>query len=649
MSKLKVDDILTVASLWGIKDEHEQKSRAKRSKKDLVSFIVSNMCVKSNIRRTLASLSEQERYILGIFATNNWSLDTQDLYALGIDESALGIFPYNVFSYDRSYYQRRTESSPKGLLGMLLLIRKRKYGSSGPIIYIVPKEFRKAIKYEFALRYTTMQEIEDAKVTDRRYEGDAILDDLFTLLSFAASGIRLTPARSELPKRTADKITNMLRVKTRDRLDQILDIAHSLNLLTVDSRDGRNVMIATSRVEEFLKKSRAERLKSIFDAAFRHADRLEQMIIQELKSLKSDTWYDRAQFYRLIRNKIFVQHSRDWFVINYAGAISGILSQLMHLGMLEVGKFHEDSYTHEVFRLKPPFYGIRTDEEPLEAERGLIVQPSFEVIALPETSEEVLFMLSRFAELKSQDKVRIYMLTKQALLNAIDNGLELMRIIEFLEREAKTEIPQNVRYTLEDWAKQYGRVELRTGVLLEAEPELLAVIKAKKGDEIEREVSDSSMILKRGVIADLLKEEDCVYLEAKDAIAAAELERVIGDYVIKKLSGCIFVISNEDVDKCREIMKKKGIFPRDLFEQKRAPRKGTRMRDLIEEAIRDEKKIRMIYMSGGYRETERVIAPYNVNDRYVEGYCYLRNERRIFRLDRIKWLEVLDEGDFAVV
>ncbi len=462
--KLKIDDILVVASLWGIKDRYVLKSRAERSKKDLVGFIVAAMRVKSNIRRILASLSDREKYILSLFAFSNWVLDTQVLNALEIDEYELGTYPYNNFAYDRSYYQRRSEASPKGLLGRLLLVRKRRYSTYGDIVYTVPKDFRKVIRNDFALRYTAMQPVADNKVTDRRYEGYTILDDLFTLLSLAASGIRLTPVRAELPKRTADKIVNMLSVKTRNRLDQILDIAYTLDLLTEESIDGRKMMIATPAVEEFLKKSRAERVKIIFDEVFPNTDSLKQMIIQELKSLKPEVWYDRAQFYRHIKSKLFTQHSTNWLTFNHTAVVPGILPQLMHLGLLETGKFRDDNgNTHEVFRLKSPFYDDHTERIARSMDdraKGIIVQPSFEVIALPETPEDVVFMLSRFAELKSHDKVRIYTLTKQALLNAIDNGIEIRRIVEFLERAAKTGIPQNVRYTLEDWAEQYGKVDL---------------------------------------------------------------------------------------------------------------------------------------------------------------------------------------------
>ena len=50
----------------------------------------------------------------------------------------------------------------------------------------------------------------------------------------------------------------------------------------------------------------------------------------------------------------------------------------------------------------------------------------------------------------------------------------------------------------------------------------------------------------------------------------------------------------------------------------------------------------MVYLSEGFRETERVIDPYEVGESYVEGYCLLQNEKRVFRRDRIKKVEMLE-------
>jgi predicted DNA-binding transcriptional regulator YafY len=65
-------------------------------------------------------------------------------------------------------------------------------------------------------------------------------------------------------------------------------------------------------------------------------------------------------------------------------------------------------------------------------------------------------------------------------------------------------------------------------------------------------------------------------------------------------------------------------------------------------AVRERKQVWMRYRSDSYEETERAIDPYAVvrGDAfwYTFGYCHLRRARRLFRLDRVISVEVLDRA-----
>lgn len=172
----------------------------------------------------------------------------------------------------------------------------------------------------------------------------------------------------------------------------------------------------------------------------------------------------------------------------------------------------------------------------------------------------------------------------------------------------------------------------------------MRVIKAKIRTQVIRDISDSLVITtKRGVLADLIKEEEGIFLEAVDAITAAEVEKAIGQYVLKKPAERIFVIESANIEKCRIALKKREIYPKDFVRGEDGVIHTKRQKkELIEEAIDEAKRIKMVYLSEGFRETERVIDPYEVGESYVEGYCHLRNEKRVFRLDRIKKVEMLE-------
>ncbi len=75
----------------------------------------------------------------------------------------------------------------------------------------------------------------------------------------------------------------------------------------------------------------------------------------------------------------------------------------------------------------------------------------------------------------------------------------------------------------------------------------------------------------------------------------------------------------------------------DLDEQPLAPATETLL--AFAEAARERRQIWMRYESGGGAVTERVVDPYGLvhllGRWYLAGYCHLRADRRVFRLDRV--------------
>lgn len=60
---------------------------------------------------------------------------------------------------------------------------------------------------------------------------------------------------------------------------------------------------------------------------------------------------------------------------------------------------------------------------------------------------------------------------------------------------------------------------------------------------------------------------------------------------------------------------------------------------MIAEAINSNKKLSMKYVSASGQETERIVEPIEVNlhngTKYLIAFCHLKNEQRVFRMDRI--------------
>lgn len=86
--------------------------------------------------------------------------------------------------------------------------------------------------------------------------------------------------------------------------------------------------------------------------------------------------------------------------------------------------------------------------------RALVVQPNFQVL-LMEPYMPALYWLVRYAALEQIGRVSRFTLTREALADGLRQGGTIDEIIAFLELHSQKALPQNVLYTLRDWARQY--------------------------------------------------------------------------------------------------------------------------------------------------------------------------------------------------
>jgi hypothetical protein len=114
--------------------------------------------------------------------------------------------------------------------------------------------------------------------------------------------------------------------------------------------------------------------------------------------------------------------------------------------------------------------------------RALVVQPNFQVL-LMEPFMPALYWLVRHATLDQVGRVSRFTLTREALQRGLEGGTSIEEIVAFLTRHTQKALPQNVIYTLQDWARQYREQEreaaaataaARIKLTLEAPSEALA-------------------------------------------------------------------------------------------------------------------------------------------------------------------------------
>lgn len=93
--------------------------------------------------------------------------------------------------------------------------------------------------------------------------------------------------------------------------------------------------------------------------------------------------------------------------------------------------------------------------------RSLIVQPNFQAI-LMEPHMPALYWLARFASMEQIGRVSRFTLTREALHNGLSrqgSDASIDDVIAFLEAHNQKTLPQNVHYTLRDWARQFREAQ----------------------------------------------------------------------------------------------------------------------------------------------------------------------------------------------
>jgi len=77
------------------------------------------------------------------------------------------------------------------------------------------------------------------------------------------------------------------------------------------------------------------------------------------------------------------------------------------------------------------------------------------------------YQLERFTDWVSRTDTINYRLSKESIWRALENGIEIQRILAFLRRVTGGTLSAAQARAIQDWAAGYGRVALRHTVLLQ--------------------------------------------------------------------------------------------------------------------------------------------------------------------------------------
>lgn len=157
-------------------------------------------------------------------------------------------------------------------------------------------------------------------------------------------------------------------------------------------------------------------------------------------------------------------------------------STLYELGLVALGYDRErvpgadENVNPDAFMLSELGVEVLTSElsaSQQPSSKALVVQPNFQVL-LMEPYMPALYWLVRFAALDQAGRVSRFTLTREALYHGLEHGATIDEVITFLEAHCQKALPQNVVYTLRDWARQYKEAAQPKVTLLTVHDEALA-------------------------------------------------------------------------------------------------------------------------------------------------------------------------------
>lgn len=245
------------------------------------------------------------------------------------------------------------------------------------------------------------------------------------------------------------------------------------------------------------------------------AELLEQVQIQNVDFLFTErsriesygSSYYRSHYYDSYGKTSALIEKFDQFEAQFVNhCLAGFLHQV---GVVELGY---DGDRLQGVRITPrgavmlgiqPPESLAAQDEPAPDAGRLVVQPNFQLLALGPVSLALLACLDLFADRERADRGAFeYRLTRESVYRAQQLGMGAAAVLHILEQNGDTDIPQNVRRTLDEWATHHERIVFRTGasLLQAANAELLSTLMDDPdiGQYFARSVTAEVALLRRG-------------------------------------------------------------------------------------------------------------------------------------------------------
>jgi hypothetical protein len=320
------------------------------------------------------------------------------------------------------------------------------------------------------------------------------------------NGVRFT-VRGEIFKTTEKRILQHLipdpgrEVSRSEALGFIFRFAKRSGLI---DRTGKRTFKVTAAGREWHALSLAQKQGLLLDyvleerpyegVAF-HQVRMRGVFLRFLKRLEPQVWYDLMYLPFVARNQHLaaldepgaeggadVAQSARFAAMEDPqrlawGLVKWVRSRLHLMGIVDLG--YDEARRPVAMRLTSSgarLFGLEQPATPgVQRVGSVVVTPDFEVVLFPTGDDaELVHDLDRFCVREKHGSLLHFRIQQESVTRALKEGMGVSDIQRVLEDHSRTPVPQNVLFSIGDWALRAGLMRLSEDLVLVCEePEVL--------------------------------------------------------------------------------------------------------------------------------------------------------------------------------
>jgi len=427
------------------------------SPNELVKQLVAHLNDSNKIPLLYSQMTKSEKEVLEYFIIQ---IPNQILLYRRLEKSFPGL-TRDEFEYGLTKLRR------KGLIFTL----RRGYGEIG---YLIPDDlFLMWHRYFFRQILTRQYVIEDGKLEQEELANATLEENMFRFLAYLELEDITITQKGTIPKRNIAKLSEELTLDSKVlenfpiKIDNysreypksiaiLLDFAFKLGL--VELMDSL-VITNKARVWHNLPlKRRKIYLQTLTRQQLRSSDLLIQQLFNLLFQLPAGKWYPFAELFRELAKTL----NRPFGSELLLRAEKELIVPLRQFGW--IGTIGEAGETRRVCRF----------EEAAPEITQIYVQANYEILVPKTYPDHLRLVIEHFAKLEQRDQMSKYVLSKETVLRGLQRGKKLDELLEILTKYSVIPLAENVRYSLEDWAKNFGTISLMDIRIMKCKTEALA-------------------------------------------------------------------------------------------------------------------------------------------------------------------------------